>query len=76
MKPQQRKEYFKTKNMTKNVTKATNYVIIAVLAGSILFMLHKVSTIIVHVYDIGDKKEIGMYFAWCIVLAITLYHNL
>jgi hypothetical protein len=73
MKPQSKQQNSK---VTKNVAKAINYTVIAVLAGSILFMFFKVSKIVIHVYDIGDKKEIGLYFVWCIILAVILYHNL
>jgi len=73
MKPQPNEQKIKP---TKNVTKALNYTVIAVLAGSILFLFFKVSKIAIHVYDIGDKKEIGLYFLWCLILAAILYHNL
>lgn len=60
----------------RNVTKAVNYTLIAILSGSILYMAFKLSKTAIFVYDLSDKNEIGLYLVWCVLLSLMLYNNL
>jgi hypothetical protein len=62
--------------VNKNSRKATNYILVIVLAGSILYAIVMTSRHIVNYYDFSTKNEFAMYILWCIVIAYLLYTNL
>jgi hypothetical protein len=60
----------------KKIVKATNYTLIIVLAGSILFIAYTASTVIINTMDLNIKNQFGMYLLWVAFILVVLYNNL
>lgn len=56
--------------------KSINYILIILLAGSILYSSIMISRYIINTYDFTTKNEVALYILWCIILAYLLYTNL
>lgn len=65
-----------SKQPVKNTKKAVNYVLIIVLAGSILYSVIMMARYISNEFDFSTKNEVALYILWCLVIAYLLQSNL